>query len=61
MKYLILGDGELAKELRKQTGWSYISRKSDGIEITDEYSYYDKFTSYNTIINCIGYNEGYNY
>ena len=32
-KILILGDGLLAKELIKQTGWDYISRKKDGFDI----------------------------
>jgi hypothetical protein len=29
MKVLILGDGLLGKELVKQTGWPFVSRKKD--------------------------------
>jgi dTDP-4-dehydrorhamnose reductase len=39
---VILGDGLLGTELFKQTGWSCVSRKSSGFDITDE----------STLINC---------
>ena len=34
MAPLILGDGLLGSELRKLTGWDYVSRKNDGIDFT---------------------------
>ena len=35
MKYLILGDGKLSTELRKQTNWDYISRKKQNFDFTN--------------------------
>jgi len=67
-KILILGDGLLAKELIKQTGWDYVSRKKDGVDITDPSTYYkmtEIFDSmgqsmpYDTIVNCIAYTDTY--
>ena len=59
MRRLILGDGMLGSELIKQTGWDYISRKKDGIDFTDYYSYRDLISEYDEIINCIGYVNTY--
>jgi len=53
MKYLILGDGKLATELHKQTGWDYISRKKDGIDFTIPSTYDKHILEYDVIINCI--------
>lgn len=60
---LILGDGLLATELQKQTGWGIISRKKDGFDITepenlDKYliEYFQGMASTSKskiIINCI--------
>jgi len=55
IKYLILGDGQLGTEIRKQTNWDYISRKKDGIDFTISDTYYNIVKEYNTIINCIAY------
>jgi len=52
MKYLILGDGKLATELHRQTGWDYISRKKNGFDIRDkDLRMLD--TDYAIYINCI--------
>ena len=69
MKYLILGDGKLAKELQIQTNWDIISRKKDGFDITNKeafgfptmknHAYFDMLNSYDVIINCIGYTNTY--
>lgn len=59
MSNLILGDGLLGGELRKQTGWDYISRKKDGIDFCDLYSYAHMLNGYDTIINCIAYTKTY--
>lgn len=59
MKRLILGDGLLGNEIRKQTGWDYISRKKNGIDFTDFCSYREYLKGYDEIINCIGYVNTY--
>lgn len=53
MNYLILGDGKLALEIHKQTGWEYISRKKDGIDFTISDTYINYIKNYDIIINCI--------
>jgi dTDP-4-dehydrorhamnose reductase len=62
-KILILGDGLLGTEIRKQTGWDYISRKKDGFSIGNfiyrKDDYYDKLTSADVLVNCIGYTNTY--
>ena len=58
-RILILGDGLLGSELRKQTGWDYLSRKKDGLDAMSftELSMikYNVSKKYTDIINCIGY------
>lgn len=56
---LILGDGLLGKELRKQTGWAYISRKKDGINFCDLYSYAHLLYDFDVIINTIACTKTY--
>jgi len=58
-KYLVLGDGLLATEIVKQTGWSYISRKKDNFDFTNLNSYCHLIYNYETIINCIAYTKTY--
>jgi len=57
MKCLILGDGQLGTEIRKQTNWDYISRKKNNIDFTilNSYKHIVLETHYDTIINCIAY------
>jgi len=59
MKYLILGDGKLSTELRKQTNWDYISRKKQNFDFTNISSYSKYLDDYDQIINCIGYTKTY--
>lgn len=59
MKYLILGDGKLGTELRKQTGWGYISRKKDDFDFMNLNKYEHLLFNYEQIINCIGYTKTY--
>jgi len=59
MKYLILGDGLLGGEIIKQTGWNFISRKKDGINICDPMTYFRFLLDYDVIINCIAYTNTY--
>ena len=69
MSNLILGDGLLGKELYKQTGWDYVSRKKTGFDITkpetflnnltDVYDGCDVAIKYTAIINCIACTDTY--
>jgi len=52
-KVLVLGDGLLGSELIKQTGWDYLSRKKNGIDIKDFDSWKHNMLNYDIIINCI--------
>lgn len=59
MNVLVLGDGLLATELVKQTGWEFISRKKDRIDFTQPESYSNLIESYDVIINCIACTDTY--
>jgi len=59
MKVLVLGDGLLGSEIVKQTGWDFISRKKDGIDICNLSSYYKYLIDYNVIFNATGYTKTY--
>ena len=59
MKVLILGDGLLGSEIIKQTGWDYISRKKDNIDLTKIESWSKLLSPYDTIVNCIAYTKTY--
>ena len=58
MNYVILGDGLLGKELHIQTGWNYVSRKKDNIDISKE-SFFSSLDEYDSIINCIAFTDTY--
>lgn len=66
----ILGDGLLAKELHKQTGWQMISRRRHGFDITDTTSWNNTpiwkgehgvvyYTQFDVLINCIACTDTY--
>ena len=68
-RVLILGEGILGTEIKKQTGWDCISRKSNDFDITKP-ELFDKFLietfdgvatklKYNVIINCIANTNTY--
>lgn len=62
MKIVILGDGLLGKELKNQTDWGHISRKSNGIDFVKEIDKYFELilkNGYDTIINCIANTNTY--
>lgn len=59
MKILVLGDGLLGGEIIKQTGWDYLSRRKDGINVSSFDSWMDKMSRYDTIINCIANTDTY--
>ena len=56
---LVLGDGLLGKELVKQTGWDYISRKKDMMDLKDIVYFIKDVERYDVIINCIGHTNTY--
>lgn len=59
MKVLILGDGILGTELKKQTGWDLVSRKKTGFDIKD-INLINKLThKYDVIVNCIANTNTY--
>ena len=58
LNVLVLGDGLLGTEIVKQTGWDYISRRSNGFDINgDLVKYMGKH--YPIIINCIANTDTY--
>lgn len=59
MSNIILGFGQLGKELVSQTGWDYIERKRDKFDFTDLATYETKIYKYDTIINCIANTDTY--
>lgn len=63
MRVLVLGDGKLASEIIKQTGWDYISRKKDDLDIVNDFgkvAYKIQF-NYDVILNCIANTNTYSY
>ena len=59
MKVLILGDGLLGTEIKKQTGWDHISRKTHTFDFSAITSVYKYLKDYDVILNCIAYTNTY--
>jgi dTDP-4-dehydrorhamnose reductase len=59
IKPLVLGDGLLGSEIVKQSGWDYISRKKNGFDFCDIFTYSHLLSGYGTIINCIANTDTY--
>ena len=59
MSKLILGNGLLGKELVKQTGWNYISRKEHNIDFTKPETYNYLIETFDVVVNCIAYTDTY--
>lgn len=59
MKPIILGDGVFGTELRIQTEWDYLSRKTHGFNIESINDFFEKLTKYDTVINCIANTKTY--
>jgi dTDP-4-dehydrorhamnose reductase len=59
MEILVLGDGLLGSEIIKQTGWDYLSRKKDGIDVNNFNDWLHKMSNYDVIINCIAHTDTY--
>ena len=58
-KILVLGDGLLGSELVKQTGWDYLSRKKDKLNLKRDLRYAFMYTDYDVMINCIANTDTY--
>lgn len=60
MRHLILGDGLLGKELKRQSGYDFISRSNDGFDFDLDFDEYcRRIREYDTIINCIAFTKTY--
>jgi len=57
-KILILGNGLLGKEIKKQTGWDITSRKH-GFDINYPLMYPKFLAKYTTLINCVACTDTY--
>ena len=59
MNTLILGDGLLGSELKKQTNWDVASRKLTNIDINKLKLLKNLLSKYDTVINCIANTNTY--
>lgn len=57
MNVLILGDGLLGAEITSQTGWDFLSRKQNSLNINQFEKYITK--EYDIIVNCIANTDTY--
>jgi len=55
---LVLGDGLLGSEIVKQSGWDYVSRKKDNIDLTEMLSIISS-NDKTIIVNCIANTDTY--
>ena len=49
----------LGSEIVNQTGWDYLSRKKDEIDVSEFDKWIDKLNDYNVIVNCIANTDTY--
>lgn len=59
MSVLVLGDGLLGSEIIKQIDWEYLSRKKDGLEVSQFSDWVNKLDGYDVIVNCIANTNTY--
>lgn len=59
MKIVILGDGLLGTEIKKQTGWDVVSRKKNNFDITLDTFRWPLLEEYDVIVNCIANTDTY--
>ena len=59
MTPVVLGYGMLGSEIVRQTGWDYLSRHKDNIDICSPSSYVDKIKKYDVVINCVAHTNTY--
>ena len=56
---VILGNGLLGSEIRKQTEWDMVARSQDDWDITLPETFHRYFEKYDPLINCAGFTETY--
>jgi dTDP-4-dehydrorhamnose reductase len=59
MKVLVLGDGRLGQEIINQTGWDFLSRKKDNIDVSTFDTWVWRLQGYDVILNCIANTNTY--
>lgn len=59
MEIVILGNGLLGSEIRKQTDWDMVCRQRDNFDITEPETYHRYLKYYDTVLNCIGFTDTY--
>ena len=59
MKVLVLGNGKLGQEIINQTGWDYLSKNKDNINVLDFDNWSNKLDGYDVILNCIANTNTY--
>lgn len=59
MNVIILGDGLLGSEVRRQTGWDIASRKLNTLNINDLDGLKALIVNYNIVLNCIANTNSY--
>lgn len=56
---VILGNGLLGTELKKQTGWKSVTRADNGFDVLDSFLYGRYLNGYECIVNCTGFTKGH--
>ena len=59
MKVLVLGNGKLGQEIINQTGWDFLSRKKDNIDVSKFDDWVWRLQGYDVILNCIANTNTY--
>jgi len=60
MNVIVLGDGLLGKEITKQSGWDYVSRKKDSLDFRNIKTWGPSvLIDYDIIVNCIAFTKTY--
>lgn len=57
--FVILGNGLLGTELKKQTGWKSVTRADNGFDVLDSFLYGRYLNGYECIVNCTGFTKGH--
>ena len=52
---VILGDGIIGSELKRQTGWESVTRRHDGFDVRIPFLYNRYLSGFDCIINCTGF------
>ena len=55
--FVILGNGLLGTELKKQTGWDSVTRSDDDFDVLEPFFYGRYLGGYESVINCTGFTK----